>query len=37
MRKPRLFIASSKESLPVANAVHVNLDYEHSDDNAMEI
>lgn len=28
MRKPRLFIASSVESLPVAEAVNVNLDHE---------
>jgi hypothetical protein len=28
MRKPRLFIASSAESLPVAEAVNVNLDHE---------
>lgn len=28
MRKPRLFIASSVETLPVAEAVNVNLDYE---------
>ncbi|UTA49122.1 nucleotide-binding protein [Simiduia sp. 21SJ11W-1] len=28
MRKPRLFIASSIESLPVAEAVNVNLDHE---------
>lgn len=28
MRKPRLFIASSAESLPIAEAVNVNLDHE---------
>lgn len=28
MRKPRLFIASSVESLPIAEAVNVNLDHE---------
>lgn len=28
MRKPRLFIASSAESLPVAEAVNVNLDHD---------
>lgn len=28
MRKPRLFIASSIESLPIAEAVNVNLDHE---------
>ncbi len=28
MRKPRLFIASSAESLPIAEAVNVNLDFE---------
>jgi hypothetical protein len=28
MRKPRLFIASSVESLPIAEAINVNLDYD---------
>ncbi|MGR2849942.1 nucleotide-binding protein [Vibrio vulnificus] len=28
MRKPRLFIASSAESLPIAEAVNVNLDHD---------
>lgn len=28
MRKPRLFIASSAESIPIADAVNVNLDHE---------
>lgn len=28
MRKPRLFIASSAEAIPVANAINVNLDHD---------
>jgi hypothetical protein len=28
LRKPRLFIASSVESLPIADAINVNLDYD---------